>query len=252
MPSVDFNCDLGESFGSYSMGMDDEVIKLVTSCNIACGWHAGDPSVMNRTVALAKAAGAAIGAHPGYHDLQGFGRRPMSISPDEAYDAIVYQVGALMGVCRTQKAHLNHVKPHGAFYNRCAVDRGLADAVAAAVYDLDPELILVGLANGELIAAGNALGLRTAQEYFIDRNYDDEGHLADRSKPGALITDDDLAVSRAIRAICRGEVESINGRLIDMQADTLCIHGDGPKALEFAERIRGDFAEAGIDIEPLR
>lgn len=251
MLQVDLNCDLGESFGSYVKGMDEEVIPLVTSCNIACGWHAGDPSVMHRTVALAKRAGISIGAHPGYHDLEGFGRRPMMISPDEAYDAIVYQVGALMGVCRTQSAHLKHVKPHGALYNRCAVDRSLADAVAKALYDLDPELIVVGLANGELIAAAEALGMRAAQEYFVDRNYDDEGHLVDRGKPGATIDDEAFAIERAVRAVSQCDIESMSGKPIDMQADTICIHGDGPHALAFARDIRRAFAEADIDIRAL-
>lgn len=251
MPSVDLNCDLGESFGNYTMGMDEEVISLVTSCNIACGWHAGDPSVMNKTVSLAKEAGVSIGAHPGYHDLQGFGRRPMQISPDEAYDSIVYQVGALMGVCKTQGVRIHHVKPHGAFYNRCAVDRTLADAVANAVFDLDPEIIVVGLANGDLIDAARDLNLKAAEEYFMDRNYDDEGHLADRRKPGAMITDERLAIDRAVRVIERGEVESLSGNLIDMQADTICIHGDGPSALRFAADIRAAFADRGILIHSL-
>lgn len=251
MPLVDLNSDLGESFGCYTIGMDEEVIPMVTSCNIACGYHAGDPSVMQKTVSLASAAHIGIGAHPGYHDMQGFGRRPMDISPDEAYDLMVYQVGALMGVCASQNVRLQHVKPHGALYNRAAADASFADAVARAVHDVDEELVLVGLANGELVRVGREQGMRVAEEYFVDRNYTEEGLLANRRLPGAMITDDDVAIERAIHVIEAGETTSMNGTPIDMHADTICVHGDGPKALEFARLIRTRFAEAGIEIMPM-
>lgn len=249
--TIDLNSDLGESFGHYTLGMDESVIPLVSSVNIACGFHAGDPSVMRKTVALAKDAGIHLGAHPGYPDLQGFGRRPMTILPEEAYDNVVYQVGALMAVCKTQGVALSHVKPHGAFYNRCAVDAALAEAVACAVRDLDSSLILVALANGELAWAGRKAGLTVAQEYFVDRNYDDEGHLADRTSPGAMIHDDDIAVNRAVQVIQTGKIESISGKVIEIQADTICVHGDGPEALLFVKRLRETFAEAGIQVAPV-
>jgi UPF0271 protein len=252
MTRVDLNCDLGESFGRYTIGLDEQVIPLITSCNIACGFHAGDPSVMHRTVALASKAGIGIGAHPGYRDLEGFGRRPMSISDAEAYDAVVYQVSALMGVCATQGARLHHVKPHGALYNRAAVDASFADAIARAVRDLDDGLVLVGLASGELVKAGRRLGLRVAQEYFVDRNYDDEGRLADRRLPDALITDEEVAFERAIRAVEPGTVTSLSGKEIAINADTICVHGDGPQALEFTRMLRSRFVERGIALAPVR
>jgi len=248
MPQVDLNSDLGESFGCYTIGMDEEVIPLVTSCNIACGFHAGDPSVMRKTVALAREAGIGIGAHPGYQDAQGFGRRPFDITPDEAYDIMVYQIGALAGVCAAQGARLQHVKPHGALYNRAAADAPFAASVARAVRDVDPGLVLVGLANGQLVSAGRALGMRVAEEYFVDRNYDDTGLLANRRLPGAIIADADLAIERAIHVVMEGSTTSMSGKEIDMHADTICIHGDGSKALAFARLIRERFAVAGIGI----
>lgn len=248
---IDLNSDLGESFGHYHIGNDQAVIPLITSCNVACGWHAGDASIMRKTVAIARDCGISVGAHPGYPDLQGFGRRQMSISPEEGYDAIVYQVGALMAVCRTQGVQLKHVKPHGAFYNRCAVDRELSDAVVAAVNDLDPALIVVGLAGSRLVDAARDAGMRVAQEYFVDRNYTDDGELVNRREPDALITDEAVAIERAIKAITEGEVISRTGKVIEITADTICIHGDGEKALRFARDIREAFGQAGIDIRPL-
>lgn len=251
MLRIDLNSDLGESFGRYHIGDDQAVIPLITSCNVACGWHAGDASIMRRTVAIAREHGISVGAHPGYSDLQGFGRRQVDISPEEGYDAIVYQVGALMAVCSTQGVELKHVKPHGAFYNRCAVDRELSDAVVAAICDLDPSLIVVGLAGSKLVDAARDAGLRVAQEYFVDRNYTDEGELVNRREPDALITDEEIAIERAIRAITEGKVVSRGGKLLEIEADTICIHGDGEKALRFARDIREAFREAGIEIRPL-
>ena len=251
MYRIDLNSDLGESFGRYTLGLDDQIIPLVSSVNVACGMHAGDPVVMRKTVALAAGAHVAIGAHPGYPDLQGFGRRDMNLSPDEAYAYTVYQVGALQGFCEAQGVGLAHVKPHGQFYNRAAVDRALADAIAQAVHDVNPELILVGLANSQLIAAGQALGMTCAQEFFADRNYTDAGQLVPRTQPDAMVASEDVAIERVIRALKDGAVLSNTGKLIELHADTLCVHGDSPSALAFVQKIRAALEAEGIAILPV-
>ncbi len=250
MKSVDLNCDLGESFGNYRLGLDDRITPLASSVNIACGMHAGDPAVMRATVRLAAEHGAAIGAHPGYPDLQGFGRRDLNLSPDEAYAFVLYQIGALHAFCRAEGVRLHHVKPHGQLYNRAAVDRALADAIAAAVRDFDGSLVLVGLANGELIAAGREAGLACAQEFFADRNYTDAGTLVPRSQRNAVIADETFAVERAVRAVREGAIESITGAHIPIQADTICTHGDNEHALAFVRSLRAALGEAGIAIAP--
>lgn len=251
MHRIDLNSDLGESFGRYTLGLDAEVIPLVSSVNVACGMHAGDPCVMRRTVDAAAGAGVAIGAHPGYPDLQGFGRRDMALSPDDAYAFVLYQVGALQAFCRARDVRLSHVKPHGQMYNRAAVDAPFARAIACAVRDANPSLVLVGLANGELVRAGEEIGLRCAREFFTDRNYTDEGLLVPRTQPNATIADEGFAVRRAIRAITEGSIESASGKTIAVQADTICVHGDNAHALEFVRTIRAAFAEAGIDVKPV-
>ena len=251
MPSIDLNSDLGESFGRYTLGLDDQVIPLVSSVNVACGMHAGDPVVMRRTVKLAAEAGVAVGAHPGYPDLQGFGRRDIAMSPDEAYDYILYQIGALQAFCHATGAHMHHVKPHGQLYNRAAVDPQLAQAVAAAVHDANLDLVLMGLANSELIRAGQAEGIRTAQEFFADRNYTDEGLLVSRKLPDAVIDDEGFVVARVVRAVKEGAIESVSGKLITVKPDTICIHGDNAHALEFAGKIRAALTEAGIEVKPV-
>ncbi len=250
MARVDLNSDLGESFGRYELGLDGQVIPLVTSVNVACGMHAGDPVVMRRTVKFAAEAGVAIGAHPGYPDLQGFGRRDLALSPDEAYAFVLYQVGALAGFCRAEGAHLAHVKPHGQLYNRAAVDAPFAAAVAQAVADFDPSLTLVALAGGELARAGKAAGLRVAQEFFADRNYTDEGTLVPRSQENATIADEKFAVERVVRVVREGTIESATGKTIEVAADTICVHGDNAHALEFARDIRSALTQAGIELRP--
>lgn len=247
---VDLNSDLGESFGAYSVGSDAAVIPLVSSVNVACGMHAGDPVVMRRTVRLAAEAGVAVGAHPGYPDLQGFGRRDLALSPDEGYAFVLYQVGALAAFCRAAGVRLRHVKPHGQLYNRAASDAPFAEAVAAAVRDADPSLVLVGLANGELIRAGRAAGLQTAEEFFADRAYTDAGALVPRSQPNAIIDDAARAARRAVRAVRDGSVESATGATVPIAADTICVHGDNARALSFVREIRAALAEAGIEIAP--
>ncbi|MCH1640033.1 LamB/YcsF family protein [Paenibacillus timonensis] len=247
---VDLNCDMGESFGAYKLGRDSEVLKFVTSANIACGFHAGDPATMRQTVKLALDHGVALGAHPGLQDLVGFGRRDMDLSPQEAYDIVVYQIGALWGFVRAQGAKLQHVKAHGSLYNMAARNAGLAEAIAEAVYKVDPELILFGLAGSELIQAGKKAGLRTASEVFSDRTYQSDGSLTSRRLPDALITDEDQSVKQVIRMVAEGKVMSQQNVDVAIQADTICIHGDGIHAVEFAGKIRSSLTAAGITVQP--
>ena len=250
MYRIDLNSDLGESFGRYTLGLDEQIIPLVSSVNVACGQHAGDPLVMKQTVQMAKNAHVSIGAHPGYPDLQGFGRRDMKLSPEEAYAYMLYQVGALQAFCLANKTQLGHVKPHGQLYNRAAVDEELAAALAQAVADFDNSLVLVGLANGALVAEGRKLGLSTAEEFFTDRNYTDEGRLVNRADPAALIHDENVAIERVKNAIRDGAILSVSGKLIDLHPDTICVHGDSPTALAFVKRIRTELEEDGIAIKP--
>jgi len=245
---IDLNCDMGEGFGAWSMGQDEALLELVTSANIACGYHAGDPATMTRVVRLAVAKGVAVGAHPSLPDLQGFGRRTMAISPEEARGMTLYQMGALEAFARAAGGRLSHVKAHGALYNMAAKDRRLADAIASAVRDFDPSLILVGLSGSELIKAGRALGLTCASEVFADRGVEPDGSLTPRGRPGAMIEDEDLAVARVLRMVLEGKVTGRDGADVAIQADTVCIHGDQPKALAFARRLRQALAQAGIEV----
>jgi UPF0271 protein len=249
--TIDLNCDLGESFGAWTMGQDEALLEVVTSANIACGFHAGDPATMMRTVRLAAAKGVALGAHPSLPDLQGFGRRTMTITPEEARGLTLYQVGALEGFARAAGTKLHHVKPHGALYNMAAKDRSLADAIAGAARDFDPSLILVGLSGSESVKAGEAMGLRCCREVFADRGYETDGSLSPRGEPGAMITDEDIAVSRVLRMVLEGRVESRTGPVVALQADTVCIHGDQPNALAFARRLRRALEEAGVEVRAL-
>jgi UPF0271 protein len=242
---------MGESFGNYSLGNDEKILDFVTSANIACGYHAGDPSVMRATVLLALAKGVAIGAHPGYRDLQGFGRRFMSITPEEARDMIVYQVGALGAFVRAAGGLMRHVKAHGALYNAASANKDLAAAIARAVHSVDPELILFGLSGSELIAAGEAVGLRTASEAFADRTYQDDGMLTPRTRPDALIDEHEKAVRQSIRLVKEGRVRSQRGADVEVRADTICIHGDGSHALQFARLIRERLEASGIEVKPV-
>ena len=251
MRYVDLNCDMGESFGAYKLGRDEEILEYVTSANIACGFHAGDAATMRKTVRLALERGVEIGAHPGLQDLIGFGRRRMDISPQEAYDIVVYQIGALWAFVRSEGGRMQHVKAHGELYNMAAGNAALAEAIAEAVYKVDPELILFGLAGSELVKAGRKAGLRTASEVFSDRTYQSDGTLTSRRQPDALITDDAAAAAQVIRMVNEGRVMSRQQVDVDIQADTVCIHGDGPRALEFAKMIRESLTEAGIVVQPI-
>jgi len=251
MLAIDLNCDMGESFGAWRLGRDEEIMGYVTSVNIACGYHAGDPGTMRRTVQLAMRSGAAIGAHPGLPDLQGFGRREMAISPQEAHDLVLYQIGALQAFVRAEGGRLQHVKPHGALYNMAARDQALAGAIAEAVCRADPELILFGLSGSALIEAGQRVGLRTASEVFADRTYQADGSLTPRHRPDALVADAAAAVEQAVRMARTGKVATTQGQEITIEAHTICIHGDGPHALEYAMRIHEALLAAGIRLQPI-
>lgn len=252
MKKIDLNCDLGESFGNYKIGLDEAVIKHISSANVACGFHASDPLVMQKTVALAKENGVCIGAHPGFPDLVGFGRRNMSVSPSEAKALVQYQIGALDAFCKAAGVKLCHVKPHGALYNMAGKDDILAQAVCEGIFEYDSNLILLGLSGSKMIEAGKEIGLRTANEVFADRAYEDDGSLVARSKPGALITDENLAVSRVVEMVKNGRVTSITGNEIEIKADSICLHGDGVKAVEFAKRIKEELLKNDVEIAPLR
>lgn len=251
MARIDLNCDMGESFGAWRMGNDLEILDYVTSANIACGFHAGDPATMHRTVDAALARGVAVGAHPGLPDLQGFGRRTMALTPGEAYDIVVYQVGALAGFAQTSGGKLSHVKAHGALYNMAARDFRLSEAIAQAVHDVDRDLVLFGLAGSETIRAALIVGVRAAGEVFADRTYQDDGSLTPRGRPDAMIEDVETAVGQVKRMVNEGVVRSTSGNDVRVQADTLCIHGDQPGALAFVKRIRAELERDGVAVAPL-
>lgn len=249
---IDLNCDLGESFGAYKLGLDDQVLSYISSANVACGFHASDPVVMDKTVALAKDAGVAVGAHPGYPDLQGFGRRNMTIPPREVKAMVMYQIGALQAFCTARRLKLQHVKPHGALYNMAGKDEALAMAVCEAIQAVDDSLILLGLSGSKMLEAADKIGLRSAREVFADRAYEEDGSLVARTKPGAMITDEDEAVERVIRMIREGRVTAVTGKDIPIRADSVCVHGDSPKALAFVQKIRAALTAEQIQIVPLR
>jgi 5-oxoprolinase (ATP-hydrolysing) subunit A len=248
---VDLNCDMGESFGAYSIGADEAVFPFITSANVACGFHGGDAAVMRTTIARARERGVAVGAHPGFQDLIGFGRRNMDVTPGEAYDLVVYQLGALMGFARAANVELQHVKAHGALYNMAAVNRELAAAIARATADVDRGLVLFGLPGSHLVTEGEKAGLRTASEAFADRNYMPDGTLVSRKRPDAHVHDAEEAVRRAIRMVRDGRVRAVDGTDVALKADTICIHGDGPHAAEFAQRLRTAFEADGIAVAAL-
>ncbi|MGG0663033.1 5-oxoprolinase subunit PxpA [Viridibacillus arvi] len=246
---VDLNCDLGESFGQYKLGEQEEILNYITSANVACGFHAGDPTVMRETVKMAIAKGVKIGAHPGLPDLNGFGRRPMQITPQEGYDMVVYQIGALQGFLSTFGEKMQHVKPHGALYNMAAKDQALSEAIAKAVYDVSPELVLFGLAGSELTKAGEKLGLQTAHEVFSDRTYQVDGSLTSRTQSDALVTDEEQSVNQVVTMVKEGYIESQQQTKVLLRADTVCIHGDGVHALAFAKYIRNTLEKNNINVQ---
>jgi len=251
MARIDLNCDMGESFGAYSMGDDIAILDFVNSANIACGFHAGDPQTIHKTVKAALGKGVAIGAHPGLPDLQGFGRRTMAISMSEAYDMVIYQIGAVAGFAQALGGRLAHVKAHGALYNMAAKDQRLANVIAKAVRDFDSRLIMFGLAGSAMIEAAEDVGLRAANEVFADRTYQDDGSLTPRSQSNAMIEDEEQSVAQVKRMVTEGVVRSVDGSDVRLRADTLCIHGDQPNALAFARRIRTELERAGVEVKAL-
>ena len=249
--SIDLNADVGESLGPWPMGADERLIPLVSSVNIACGFHAGDPATIQRTVALAVASGAAIGAHPGYPDLVGFGRRDMEMAADDLEAAIVYQVGAVAAFARAAGAELRHVKAHGALYNRAARDRSVAETIARAVRRCGSELVVVGLAGSALLDAGQAAGLAVAAEGFPDRAYEPDGSLRSRRLPGAVLADSAAVARRAVMMARDGAVLAVDGSSVRLEVDTLCLHGDTPGAAEHAAAVRAALEATGIAVASL-
>ena len=248
MLSIDLNCDMGESFGAWKMGNDAALMDFVSSVNIACGFHAGDASTIRQTVETAIKKGVKIGAHPSFPDLQGFGRREMKMSADEIFDTVLYQVAALKGICEAFGEKLHHVKPHGALYNQAAKNPENAIAIAEAVKKIDEDLIFYGLSGSFLISEAEAIGLKTRSEVFADRTYKSDGTLTPRSEPNALIHDSKQAVAQVLEMVFSQQVTATNGDVVALKAETICIHGDGKKALEFAKLINKNLIQKGINI----
>jgi UPF0271 protein len=249
---VDINSDLGESFGMFKIGDDAGIMPFITSANIACGFHAGDPMTMAQTVSLAKKHGVAVGAHPGFPDLMGFGRREMQLRQDEAKNYLIYQIGALQGFARSVGANLQHVKPHGALYNMAAKDTKLAEAVTEAVEEFDSELIVFALPNSALAKIANKAGLRVAHEFFADRAYNPDGSLVSRTRPESVIEEPDVVIERATEAVLEGKVKAFNGRIVDLgEVHTICVHGDTSTAVRLAEAIRKGFKTRNIEVKPV-
>lgn len=247
---VDLNADIGES-GSNVPGVDERLLQIVTSGNVACGFHAGDPSVMRRTVALAARSGVAVGAHPSFHDLPGFGRREMEVDPRDISDLVLYQLGALSAIARAEGLRLQHVKPHGALYNMSARRADMAEAIVRAVVTFDRSLVLVGLPDSQLLLAGANRGLRVAAEGFADRSYEPDGSLTPRHLADAVLTDPRLVVERVVRLVRTGEVAARDGSTLRLRVDTICVHGDTPDAGELAAAVRLGLEENGVSIAPL-
>jgi 5-oxoprolinase (ATP-hydrolysing) subunit A len=248
---IDINSDVGESFGAYSIGHDAGLMRSITSANVAAGFHAGDPSVLRLTIRAAKKHGVAVGAHPGFPDLVGFGRRELNVTPGEAEDFVLYQVAAVAGVAAAEGVGLQHVKPHGALFNMAVHDANLAAAIARAVAAFDKRLILFGLPGSEILKAGRAAGLRVAAEVFADRAYEPDGTLASRKKPGTVIHDPDTVVARAVRMVTERNVVAVDGSIVPLEADTMCVHGDTPGSDDLAARIRAGLEQAGVTVRSL-
>ncbi|MGO1469919.1 MAG: LamB/YcsF family protein [Tissierella sp.] len=248
---VDLNSDIGESFGTYVLGLDEEVIKYVTSANIACGFHAGDPLIMEKTVKEAVKNGVAIGAHPGYPDLMGFGRRKMDISPKEARAYMLYQLGALQAFASANETKIQHMKLHGAFYNTSSNDKKLAEEVLKALQEVDKDIILLALSGSFIAKKAKDMGMKVAQEVFADRAYNEDGTLVSRKLPGAVIHDKDEAIERIKKMVLDGKVTTIDGKEISIAADSICVHGDNPEAVNFVKNIRESLISEGIEVKSL-
>ncbi|MEC7734176.1 MAG: 5-oxoprolinase subunit PxpA [Chloroflexota bacterium] len=247
---IDFNCDMGESFGMYKMGFDEEVIKHISSANIACGFHAGDPMWMRKTVDLAEQHGVGVGAHPSYPDLNGFGRRNMNATPEEVRNDVVYQAGALKAF--TSNRNLQHVKPHGAMYNQAVDDADLGKSICEAVLEVDSNIILLALAGSTWIDVAKGMGMRVAREVFADRAVNSDGTLVPRSKEGSVIHDTNEVVERSLRMVTEGKILSVEGDIVEVEADSICLHGDTPGAVDMAKTLKREFLAAGVEVKQLR
>jgi len=247
--TIDLNSDLGEGFGRYNAGNDEEIMKSITSANIACGFHAGDPLIMEKSVKLAMKYGVAIGAHPGFPDLMGFGRRKMEVTAEEVRDYVIYQIGALMAFAHSVGENVQHVKPHGALYNMASWDYELAFAIAQAVHDVDKSLIIVGLSGSQILRAGKNVGLRVASEVFADRGYMQDGKLLPRNVKGAVIDDVEKILDRVLEMVENGTITTVNGSKIKVEADTICVHSDTPKSMEITKKLKEALVHHGIKVE---
>ena len=247
---IDFNCDMGESFGMYKMGFDEEVIKHISSANIACGFHAGDPMWMRKTVDLAEQHGVGVGAHPSYPDLNGFGRRNMNATPEEVRNDVVYQAGALKAF--TSNRNLQHVKPHGAMYNQAVDDADLGKSICEAVLEVDSNIILLALAGSTWIDVAKGMGMRVEREVFADRAVNSVGTLVPRSKEGSVIHDTNEVVERSLRMVTEGKILSVEGDIVEVEADSICLHGDTPGAVDMAKTLKREFLAAGVEVKQLR
>ena len=248
---INLNADMGEGFGAYDIGNDDGLMQIIKSANIACGFHAGDPDVMHRNVMAAKVRGVSIGAHPGFNDLWGFGRRKIDMSLSALEHAITYQIGALQAIAAYSDLKVTHLKAHGALANMAAVDKDMALAIARAIKVVDPDIIYVALAGSQMEAAADKLGLRLAREGFADRQYDDDGNLASRKLDGAVFKDREVALKQVLRMVEHGEILARSGKIIQCRIDTICVHGDEPTSLAVARHVREGLEQAGIDVVPL-
>ncbi|MCH1626164.1 LamB/YcsF family protein [Ferdinandcohnia quinoae] len=252
MKTIDLNCDLGESFGAYKIGNDKQVLQYITSANIACGFHAGDPHVMQKTVKIAKDYRVAVGAHPGFQDLVGFGRRNMTVSPSDVYDLVLYQLGALSAFCRANDVLLHHVKPHGALYNIAAIDSTIAEAIANATRSFDSTLLYYGLAGSKMIEAGDKAGLRTVSEVFADRTYQLDGTLTPRTEKNSVIHDPEKATHQVLQMLTNGTVQTVCGATIPIKAESICVHGDNEQAILFVKALREMLVKEGFHIKASR
>lgn len=250
MARIDLNADLGEGYGRWRLPDEERLLDLVTSASVACGYHAGDPVVMLDTVSAAGRRGVAVGAHPSYPDLMGFGRRDMDVSPAEVRAYVIYQLGALQAAAAAGATRVRYLKPHGALYNRAARHAPTADAIAEAIRAVDPSLVLLGLSGSELLAAGRRVGIGVAAEAFIDRNYEADGTLTPRSRPDAVLTDAGLCADRALRMVRDHAVIARDGTSVAVHPDSLCVHGDGPAALSLLQAVRQRLEDAGVQIRP--
>jgi UPF0271 protein len=250
--TIDMNSDLGEGFGAWCIGNDKAVLSSISSANVACGYHAGDPSIIRKTIKLCAEQGVAVGAHVSYPDLMGFGRRNMACTPQEVYDYCLYQIGSIQAFCRVQGVTLQHIKPHGALYNQAAADRKLADAIAAAVKDAGGGVLLMALAGSEFVSAAEAAGIGFAAEAFADRAYLKDGSLMPRSRQGAVIHDAGLAARRVVQMVTEGTVAADDGLQIQFRPDSICLHGDTAEAVEMAAAVREALEKAGVQIRPLK